>query len=78
MRCLPGGPAPARVRQWRSSWESRALAKQLNNLRHLGVSNRLNVLKDLTQLIPAHTWLFNLRINRQNLEMEVYPSPPPI
>ncbi|MHB8070019.1 MAG: PilN domain-containing protein [Desulfobaccales bacterium] len=50
--------------------ESRALAKQLNNLRHLERSpNRLNVLKDLTQLIPAHTWLFNLRINRQNLEM---------
>lgn len=50
--------------------ESRALAKQLHNLRHLERSpNRLNVLKDLTQLIPAHTWLFNLRINRQNLEM---------
>jgi Tfp pilus assembly protein PilN len=50
--------------------ESRALAKQLQNLRHLEQSpNRLNVLKDLTQLIPQHTWLFNLRINRQNLEM---------
>ena len=50
--------------------ESRALAKQLQNLRHLEQSpNRLNVLKDLTQLIPDHTWLFNLRINRQNLEM---------
>lgn len=50
--------------------ESRVLAKQLQNLRHLEQSpNRLNVLKDLTQLIPDHTWLFNLRISRQNLEM---------
>jgi len=50
--------------------ESRALAKQQQNLRHLEqFPNRLTVLKDLTQLIPAHTWLFNLRINRQNLEM---------
>jgi len=50
--------------------ESRALAKQQQNLRHLEKTpNRLNILKDLTQLIPQHTWLFNLRINRQNLEM---------
>jgi general secretion pathway protein L len=50
--------------------ESRALDKQLQNLRHLEKTpNRLNILKDLTQLIPQHTWLFNLRINRQHLEM---------
>ena len=50
--------------------ESRALAKQLHNLRHLERSpNRLTILKDLTQLIPVHTWLFNLRINQQHLEM---------
>ena len=50
--------------------ESRALAKQLDNLRGLEKSpNKLGVLKDLTQLIPDHTWLFNLRISQQNLEM---------
>ena len=50
--------------------EARALAKQMQNLRHLEQSpNRLNVLKNLTQLIPNHTWLFNLRISHQNLEM---------
>jgi len=50
--------------------EARDLAKQMQNLRRLEQSpNRLNVLKDLTQLIPNHTWLFNLRISQQNLEM---------
>jgi general secretion pathway protein L len=50
--------------------EARALAKQMQNLRRLEQSpNKLNVLKDLTQLIPDHTWLFNLRISQQNLEM---------
>lgn len=50
--------------------EVRGLAKQMQNLRRLEQSpNKLNVLKDLTQLIPTHTWLFNLRISQQNLEM---------
>jgi len=50
--------------------ESRALAKQLENLRRLEKSpDKLSVLKDLTQLIPDHTWLFNLRISQQNLEI---------
>ncbi len=50
--------------------EGRALAKQLQNLRRLEQSpNKLNVLKDLTRLIPDHTWLFNLRISQKNLEM---------
>lgn len=50
--------------------EARALAKQMQNLRRLEQApNKLNVLKDLTQLIPDHTWLFNLRISQQNLEM---------
>ena len=48
----------------------RGLAKQMQNLRRLEKSpNKLNVLKDLTQLIPKHTWLFNLRISQLNLEM---------
>lgn len=50
--------------------EVRNLAKQFQNLRRLEQSpDKLNVLKDLTQLIPDHTWLFNLRISQQNLEM---------
>lgn len=50
--------------------EVRRLAKQMQNLRRLENSpNKLNVLKDLTQIIPTHTWLFNLRISQQNLEM---------
>ncbi|MFZ5453093.1 MAG: PilN domain-containing protein [Thermodesulfobacteriota bacterium] len=48
----------------------RSLAKQMKNLRRLEKSpDKLNVLKDLTQLIPKHTWLFNLRISQQYLEM---------
>jgi general secretion pathway protein L len=50
--------------------EGRALAKQLENLRRLQKSpDKLVVLKDLTQLIPDHTWLFTLRISQQNLEI---------
>jgi general secretion pathway protein L len=50
--------------------EARALAKQMQNLRRLEQTpNKLKVLKDLTQLIPEHTWLFNLRVSQQNLEM---------
>jgi general secretion pathway protein L len=50
--------------------EARSLAKQMQNLRRLEQTpNKLNVLKDLTQIIPDHTWLFNLRISQQNLEM---------
>ncbi|MDD5640330.1 MAG: PilN domain-containing protein [Syntrophales bacterium] len=50
--------------------EVRRLAQQMQNLRRLEKSpNKLNVIKDLTQIIPKHTWLFNLRISQQNLEM---------
>ena len=50
--------------------EVRRLAKKMQNLRRLENSpNKLNVIKDLTQIIPKHTWLFNLRISQQNLEM---------
>jgi Tfp pilus assembly protein PilN len=50
--------------------EARNLAKQMQNLRRLEQSpHRLNVLKGLTLLIPDHTWLFNLRISQQKLEM---------
>lgn len=50
---------------------SRALAKQLQNFRkRLDESpNKLVILKDLTQLIPDHTWLFQLRLTQQQLEM---------
>jgi len=50
--------------------ESRALAKQLENFRKMGSTpDKLRILKDLTQLIPDNTWLFNLRLSRQNLDI---------
>jgi general secretion pathway protein L len=50
--------------------ESRALAKQMENFRKMGSTpDKLRVLKDLTKLIPDNTWLFNLRLSRQNLDI---------
>ena len=50
--------------------ESRALAKQMENFRKMGSTpDKLRVLKDLTELIPDNTWLFNLRLSRQNLDI---------
>jgi Tfp pilus assembly protein PilN len=50
--------------------ESQALAKQLESLRTVAQSpDKLMVLKDLTQLIPDNTWLFNLRLSKQNVEL---------
>ena len=50
--------------------ESRALAKQLESLRKVGQSpDKLKVLKDLTQLIPDNTWLFNLHLSMQHVNL---------
>ncbi len=50
--------------------ESRALAKQLENFRKMGSTpDKLRILKDLTALIPENTWLFNLRLSRQNMDI---------
>jgi general secretion pathway protein L len=50
--------------------ESRALAKQLQNFQKMGSTpDKLKILKDLTELIPDNTWLFNLRLSRQNLDI---------
>ena len=51
--------------------ESRALANQMASLRKIGNSpDKLKILNDLTRLIPDNTWLFNLRISKQYLEMD--------
>jgi Tfp pilus assembly protein PilN len=50
--------------------ESRALAKQMESLRKVGQSpDKLKVLKDLTQLIPDNTYLFNLRLGKQAVNL---------
>ncbi len=50
--------------------ESRALAQQMENFRKIGSTpDKLRILKDLTELIPDNTWLFNLRLSRQNLDI---------
>jgi Tfp pilus assembly protein PilN len=50
--------------------ESRALAKQMESLRKIGQSPaKLVVLKDLTTLIPDNTWLLNLRLSKQNVDL---------
>ena len=50
--------------------ESRTLAKQMENFRKMGSTpDKLRVLKDLTELIPDNTWLFNLRLSRQSLDI---------
>jgi Tfp pilus assembly protein PilN len=50
--------------------ESQALAGQMESLRKIGQSpDKLKILKDLTQLIPDNTWLSNLRLSKQQLDM---------
>jgi general secretion pathway protein L len=51
--------------------ESQALAGQMQNFRkRLEQSpNKLRVLKELTQLIPDNTWVFNLRLSQNLLEI---------
>jgi Tfp pilus assembly protein PilN len=50
--------------------ESQTLAGQMENLRKIGHSPvKLKILKDLTQVIPDNTWLINLRLSKQQLDM---------
>jgi general secretion pathway protein L len=50
--------------------ETRNQAKMLQSVRHLEQApDKLKILKDLTAVVPDNTWLFHIRISRQNLEM---------
>ncbi len=50
--------------------ESRVLAKQMESFRKMGSTpDKLKIIKDLTELIPDNTWLFNLRLGRQDLDI---------
>ncbi len=50
--------------------DSRNLAKQLESMRKIGASpDKLQVLKNMTQLIPDNTYLLTLRISKQDLEI---------
>jgi Tfp pilus assembly protein PilN len=50
--------------------ESHALARQLQSFRRMEQTpDKLRVLKELTQIIPDNTWLFNLRLSQQTLEI---------
>jgi Tfp pilus assembly protein PilN len=50
--------------------EGRDLAQQLGTLGNIGVSpDKLVILKNLTQIIPDNTWLYNLNLSKQVLEI---------
>jgi len=50
--------------------ESRTLANQMESLRKIGQSpDKLVVLKELTNLIPKNTWLINLRLSKQGVNL---------
>lgn len=50
--------------------ESRNLAKQIESLRTVGQSpDKLRILKELTTIIPDNTWLFNLHLSKQTLDI---------
>ena len=50
--------------------ESRALAQQMESLHKIAQSpDKLAILKELTQLIPSNTWLFNLRLSKQHVNL---------
>jgi general secretion pathway protein L len=50
--------------------ESQALAKQMESLHKIAQSpDKLAILKELTQLIPTNTWLFNLRLSKQYVNL---------
>ncbi len=62
--------APEAKKIERQLEEGRALEKQTAIFRRLEQSpNKLQILKQLTELIPQHTWLSQLRISQQTLEM---------
>ncbi|MBM4293733.1 MAG: hypothetical protein FJ126_02365 [Deltaproteobacteria bacterium] len=50
--------------------ETRNQVKMLQSVRRLEQApDKLKILKDLTAVIPDNTWLFHVRISRQNIEM---------
>jgi Fimbrial assembly protein (PilN) len=50
--------------------ESRDLAKQMESLHKIAQSpDKLAILKELTRLIPTNTWLFNLRLSKQYVNL---------
>jgi Tfp pilus assembly protein PilN len=50
--------------------ESRALAKQMESLRKIAQSpDKLTTLRELTRLIPDNTWLINLRLSKQYVNL---------
>jgi Tfp pilus assembly protein PilN len=50
--------------------ESRALAQQMESLRTIALSpDKLTILKELTQLIPNNTYLVNLRLSKQYVNL---------
>lgn len=50
--------------------ESQSRAKQMESLRKIGDSpDKLRILRDLTRLIPDNTWLFHLRLHKQELNI---------
>jgi Tfp pilus assembly protein PilN len=50
--------------------ESRTLANQMESLRKIGQSpDKLLVLRELTKLIPENTWLLNLRLSKQSVNL---------
>jgi general secretion pathway protein L len=50
--------------------ESRALAQQMESLHKIAQSpDKLTILKELTQLIPHNTWLLNLRLSKQQVNL---------
>lgn len=50
--------------------DSRALAKQMESLGKIGQSpDKLLILKNLTQLIPNNTWLLNLHLSKQYVNL---------
>lgn len=50
--------------------EGRTLAQQMTSLRAISASpDKLLILKNLTQIIPNNTWLYNVRLSKQVLEI---------
>jgi Tfp pilus assembly protein PilN len=50
--------------------ESRALAQRMESLQKIRQSpNKLLILKDLTRLIPDNTWLFNLHLGKEYVNL---------
>jgi Tfp pilus assembly protein PilN len=50
--------------------EGRSMAQQLSTLSQIGTSpDKLVILKNLTQIIPINTWLYNVNLSKQVLEI---------